>query len=136
MTCANLSAGTISCWGDNHRGQVGNNSTTNADPVDVGLTNVNTVAVGGLHACTIDSSARAWCWGSNSAGQLGDGTTTTRHVPTRAPLFDGAVAFSLGRSHTCASKDGALRCIGSYAFGPLGDPQGVGPTATALSCPE
>ncbi|HUS30718.1 MAG TPA: hypothetical protein VMZ53_19545 [Kofleriaceae bacterium] len=135
FTCA-LAASGMYCWGDNRRGQIGIDTTKNANPTLVGLSGVTAFAAGPHHVCAVNNLAEWSCWGDNSAGQLGDGTTTTHLSPVRAPLFDGATKLTLGRTHTCMNGTAGLRCIGSFTWGPIGSPQPVTPTAANFSCPR
>jgi alpha-tubulin suppressor-like RCC1 family protein len=78
-SCAVIS-GAAWCWGLNHKGQLGDGTTTNRlYPVRVIMTdgtplaNVANLSSGGQHTCAI-ANQKALCWGDNSAGQLGDNT--------------------------------------------------------------
>src|SRR5207248_7076008 len=95
-SCALLADGTIRCWGDNSKGQVGDGSTTNrfaAVPVTIqtksgviNLNHVTAIAAGKFHTCAVvadrtlgDTTVR--CWGDNTNGQLGDNSTLQRNRP-------------------------------------------------------
>lgn len=80
------------CWGRNHAGQLGINSTTNS-PIAVavsqlagGLLGKTIIDIGGgaNRGCAITSEKRTYCWGRNTEGQVGDGTTINRLIPTEA----------------------------------------------------
>jgi len=72
--------GTVSCWGGNTDGQLGNGSVSAANisrPAKVpGLTGVVAVSAGGSFSCALGSDTRVRCWGANTVGQLGIGTTS------------------------------------------------------------
>jgi hypothetical protein len=74
-TCALLDDGSVTCWGRNDYGQLGNGSTINsAVPVAVfGITSATAIAVGGLHTCALLDDGSVTCWGRNDYGQLGLG---------------------------------------------------------------
>lgn len=85
-TCGVAVDGTLSCWGFNLRGQVGDGSTElRAEPVQVGDPRQWSMVTTGLaHTCAIDLAAGLWCWGSNDSGQVGDGSRdTTVLLPSR-----------------------------------------------------
>src|SRR5690606_15808019 len=74
FACARLNGGTVQCWGDNERGQLGDGTVSNrfeARPV-TGLSDVIWVDAGEAHACAVISDGSVWCWGSNQYGQLGN----------------------------------------------------------------
>ncbi|MGH7270876.1 MAG: RCC1 domain-containing protein, partial [Polyangiaceae bacterium] len=84
-TCALLADGTVSCWGTNAYGQIGDGrigERVGPTPV-VGLSGVKQIAVGWMHTCALLEDESVECWGDNTFGELGDGTTTSRLVPTR-----------------------------------------------------
>jgi len=125
-TCALLSDGQVSCWGDNQDGQLGDSTnTTRLTPVSVGGLdrNVGAIAAGGSHTCSLNSSGGVACWGNNQYGQLGDGSTTTRTAPIGVQgLSSGIRAITLGYNHTCAlTMGGAVKCWGSNSSGQIGD---------------
>jgi alpha-tubulin suppressor-like RCC1 family protein len=74
--CALRANGTVSCWGDNSRGQLGDGTTTTRlvpTPV-VGLPlHAVAVAAGEAHTCVLLIDGSASCWGDNDHGQLGGG---------------------------------------------------------------
>ena len=121
--CALINDGTVSCWGRNTSGQLGDGSlTTRLTPVAVaGLEDVVAVAAGASHACALLGNGQVRCWGANGSGQLGDGTTTNRLVPTPVVGLPNAVAIAAGLAHTCVLlADGTGRCWGRNSQGQLG----------------
>jgi alpha-tubulin suppressor-like RCC1 family protein len=82
-TCAILADATVSCWGANESGQLGNGKVDSSNvPVQVlGLTNVDAIVAGGAHSCARRTDGTVWCWGANTSGQLGDGITLSSPSP-------------------------------------------------------
>ncbi|MEM9189997.1 MAG: RCC1 repeat-containing protein [Myxococcota bacterium] len=136
-TCAR-SGGTVSCWGLNARGQLGNSSTTDSTmPVAVtGLTNATQLGGGPSHTCARRSDATVVCWGSNQNGQLGDGTTMDRSTPT-VSLWTNVIDIGGGGqldSFTCATLGtGAVECAGDNGSGQLANPMAGGGTPMPMS---
>ncbi|HIF46549.1 MAG TPA: hypothetical protein EYQ73_07170, partial [Candidatus Poseidoniales archaeon] len=87
-TCAILDNGSVSCWGYNSDGQLGDGTTTDRHSptqtlsLGTGRTAV-AISSGGYHTCAILDDGTVSCWGNNGAGQLGDGTTTNRSTPAQ-----------------------------------------------------
>jgi hypothetical protein len=86
-SCAVKADGTMWCWGDNPKGQLGDGTTTGrSTPVAVvGGTAIApgtaSTATGDQHSCAVRADESVWCWGLNADGQLGDGTTTDASSP-------------------------------------------------------
>ncbi|MCI0671918.1 MAG: hypothetical protein L0Y64_15820, partial [Myxococcaceae bacterium] len=134
--CAILSNDTVSCWGDNFYGQLGvgvSGGYRNTPQVVETLANVQSVAVGGFHACAIVRAGgdfKAWCWGENTFGQVGDGTWDEDRPSPVAVCSSGSGAGCLGPSnvwelalgdfHSCARMGNNVRCWGSNGAGQLG----------------
>ena len=120
-TCAVLDNGSVSCWGRNNYGQLGDGTITNrGTPTQTSTLGTGRTAVaissGGYLTCAILDDGTVSCWGRNLAGGLGDGTTTQRNTPTQtSSLGTGrtAVAIASGKSHTCTVlDDGYVSCWG------------------------
>ena len=84
-SCAVHSDGTVTCWGYNGAGQLGDGTNTNSEgPVAVsGLTNATSITAGADHTCATRTDNTASCWGNNGNGELGDGTTTDSNTVRR-----------------------------------------------------
>jgi alpha-tubulin suppressor-like RCC1 family protein len=126
-TCAVRASGSVSCWGSNFAGALGNGGADNAThalPRDVpGLTDIIGVAAGGDHTCALRANGQVRCWGENSHGQVGDGTiAATRPSPTTVQGLGGVITLALGDEFSCARRaDGDVRCWGRGDGGQLGD---------------
>lgn len=81
--CALINDGTVTCWGDNSEGQLGNgnfNRTFEKQKV-TGINNARDIAAGKFSTCVILTDNSVRCWGSNTYGMLGNGSATRSSVP-------------------------------------------------------
>lgn len=125
-SCALASDGTVSCWGHNDAGQLGDGSTLDANaPVAVaGLAGpARAIAAGGFHTCALIDGGSVQCWGSNSNGQLGDGLSADHPLPADVSGLPGAATgLSAGIDTSCAiDSSGGAWCWGADNLGQLGD---------------
>ncbi|MGE0404651.1 MAG: RCC1 domain-containing protein [Kofleriaceae bacterium] len=125
-TCVLTTADTVSCWGSNDFGQLGNgntSTTTTSTPVQVSnLTDAAEIVAGRYHVCVRRRNGEVSCWGRNDFGQIGDGTNNTRTSPYTVELPRPAVHIGAGGWHTCALlDDDSLSCWGANSSGQLGD---------------
>ena len=114
-TCAVMADGSVSCWGGNSYGQLGDGtSSPRSTPAPIpGSGGVVAIATGWGHTCAVTTAGGVMCWGHNPYGQLGDGTTTQRKTPVAVTGLPGAaVAVAAGHSHTCALT------VGGAVLGP------------------
>ena len=130
--CAVASDNTLSCWGWNEDGQVGNGTTIDrVSPQGIAGEIVwSSVSAGRQHSCGISVSLGLYCWGDNESGQIGLGDLTDRVVPTRVGTRTDWASVSSGSFHTCAiASAGALYCWGQNLQSAVGD----GTQSTRLS---
>jgi alpha-tubulin suppressor-like RCC1 family protein len=76
-TCARAIDGTVWCWGDNVRGQLGVPLSTfgSSRPLQVaGVEGATELSGGDLHTCARVAGDAVLCWGADNRGQLGDGS--------------------------------------------------------------
>lgn len=121
--CALQADGTITCWGNNVAGQLGNGTTANASiPVAVsGISGALAVSAGRVHTCALLADATVACWGDNHEGQLGNVSIAASPFPVPVSGVTRAVALASGWAHTCALlDDGAVQCWGNSSEGQLG----------------
>src|SRR5438445_8703904 len=87
--------GTVSAWGDNSFGELGNGTNTASNtPMQVsGLSGVTAIAGGELHGLALKSDGTVWAWGYNACGQLGNGKKTDSHTPVQVLGLSGVGAL-------------------------------------------
>lgn len=123
-TCARLGDGTISCWGNNSRGQLLDGTTTDSPrPLRVeGMSGVARLVMGVAHTCALLTDGTVACWGYNTVGQTGHGRTSTGvEAPVRVEGLADVIELEAGDNHTCARvRDGGIWCWGSNESGQLG----------------
>jgi alpha-tubulin suppressor-like RCC1 family protein len=122
-TCALLAGGSISCWGYNLAGELGNGtlSGTLAPVPVVGITDAVAVSSGAFHTCALIAGGRVECWGEDEYGQLGDGKMKNSPRPVRVPGLTNVVSISAGYFQTCAVlATSEVKCWGRNDYGQLG----------------
>jgi alpha-tubulin suppressor-like RCC1 family protein len=104
--------GTLSGWGSNQYGQVGDGTTTpRYSPVPVlGLSNVNEVALGSTHAFASTSAGLVYAWGYNQGGRLGtaNSVTTPLLTPTQVIGLTDVVQVDAGYLAMALKSDGTV----------------------------
>jgi hypothetical protein len=139
QVCAVTTDNVLSCWGRNHRGQLGNGSLT--DSTTPTLTNtsglsgqmISSISAGGNSTCSTTTVGGAYCWGENTRGQLGDGTLINRDLPTSVDTSgilagERVATIAVSSESGCATTaTGRAACWGQNQDGQLGT--GAGPAA-------
>jgi alpha-tubulin suppressor-like RCC1 family protein len=129
--CAVTMAGTLTCWGSDSQGQLGNNSNVNSSmPISVmGLSGVTAVATGTFHTCALVGGT-VFCWGNNQSGEIGNNSMLDVHVPTQVAGLTGIKAISSGADHNCVlNASNGIECWGRNDDGQLG----IGSNTNALT---
>ena len=123
-------SGSISCWGENENGQLGDgefgSNVYSTVPVGVqGITDAVTIAVGWEHTCAVHATGEVSCWGDDSHGELGNGETADfSALPVKVVGMADAVAVTAGHWHTCVLRQaGNVSCWGADHDGQLGNGQ-------------
>lgn len=142
FSCVLREDGSVGCWGNNSRGQLGNGGTERGRfpaPVMIQgengletLTDVVQLSAGTSFACALRDDTSVWCWGDDSSGQLGTGTYEDDDFVPHAVEVEGVPAVShldAGGSYACAVlSDQTARCWGgngtSWALGGGGEDRG------------
>ncbi len=110
-TCAVRADGTVVCWGDDSRGELGDGQRRAiVGPVQVvGLDGVTQLGIGPF-TCARRVDGTAWCWGL-------DRSLRAAPLPGVAGVAEVAMGYLVG----CVRGDaGAVRCWGSNDSGQLG----------------
>ncbi len=117
--------GTVSAWGSNVYGQLGDETFTDRPtPVAVsGLANATAVAAGGFHSLAVTSAGTLVAWGANTSAQLGLGSAGAAvNTPHAVTGLSGVAGVAAGWAHSVAlTSDGAVWTWGANADGQLGD---------------
>lgn len=117
---------TISAWGFNHMGQLGDGTTTDRTvampvtfPGGAPFSNAVCVASGYSSSYAVASDGSVWAWGN---GYLGNGALETKLNPTMVFGIHDAVAIQANHMNRYViRKDGTVLAWGSNQFGQLGD---------------
>ena len=124
--CGFLINGTALCWGDNSKGQIGDNTTTDRwIPTSVyGNYDFSSLHIGRTHVCGLLQNGTALCWGDNTFGQLGDNQSCGLDCHLPQPIFGNYVFtdFDSYSNHNCGVlENGSMLCWGRNNNGQLGD---------------
>jgi alpha-tubulin suppressor-like RCC1 family protein len=114
-SCYVKSDGSIWCWGDNSRGQLGDGTLITRDsPVRVnGLGLSKMVSTGFRFSCALLMDDSVSCWGSGSYGQLGNGLGIDSLTPVAVDGLTSVKHLASSEYSTCATlNDGTVKCWG------------------------
>jgi alpha-tubulin suppressor-like RCC1 family protein len=129
------SDGTVSAWGDNYSGKLGDNGAESYSKVPVAVVQsgvlsgktVIAVAAGDSHSMALCSDGTVADWGNNADGQLGNNSTTNSSVPvavSQSGVLAGktVIAIAAGEYHSIAlCSDGTVAGWGDNGYGQLGN---------------
>lgn len=137
--CAIAGNGSLWCWGDNSRGQVGIGAASDDEilaPVNVGGDDWVDVANGAFHTCAVKVDGSLWCWGANNFGQLGlgEGEPDFAYPRRVGDANDWVSVWRDGASalHSCAVSLTDVLCWGRNVDGEVG----IGSVADSVSVPS
>ncbi len=119
--------GTLWSWGQNSRGQLGQNNLVNrSSPVQVGaLTDWSQVSAVLNSFSAIKTNGTLWTWGDNQVGQLGQNISVT--VYRSSPVQVGALTdWSKIAGNMAIKTNGTLWSWGANSIGQLGQNDVVG----------
>jgi alpha-tubulin suppressor-like RCC1 family protein len=153
-TCALRNDSTISCWGSDAFGQVGNGDLVGEVSDQQYQTPANTplpasragraIAAGGVNSCVLLDDNRISCWGDDTSGQIGDGpgNNNLSEPDTVVTTLETVVSLAVNVDYSCGLfATGSVRCWGSDDDGQLGNggadvTPGGGDVDTATSAPS
>lgn len=135
-TCSVLAGGSLTCWGENNFGELGNGTDEGPDicttdycsptPVPVGgISDATTISAGGQSTCSTLSDGKVDCWGAT--GESGPEMCNVASVycstkPVEVAGIANAVAVSVGAGYACVVlTDSHVDCWGHNQNGQLGD---------------
>ncbi len=134
--CAIAADRSLSCWGTNDHGQVGDGSTlVRESPVLVrGAPNTVHVSVGPYSSCAVAADGTVRCWGDTSELPILPGQPTRIHPsPVVVPLQD-VVSVEVGSYDACAvTRAGGVACWGKKNGLPTFVPGFGAPSANAAA---
>ena len=117
-TCVVEGSGSVSCWGRDDFGQLGDGATANQGaPAPVTLSSnesvlATAIAAGASHTCALTSDGRIFCWGRADRQQLG-GEEMTSLPPSLVVGPPAAIAIASGGDHSCALAGDGHVCAGA-----------------------
>ena len=140
VSCALTSDNRLTCWGQNHKGQIGNGTVlASGGTAPAAVSNIPTSFVpshvdpGGRHVCAAATGGAVWCWGDDDRNQLGtaaDGAAAV-NVPGQADTVATARSVATGLEYSCAVlTDDTVSCWGRNHLAQLGRGS-VTPASTA-----
>ena len=128
------------CWGDNSKGQIGNNSNAShfTLPQELsGVFNSSKITAKIDNTCVTDSNTNSvWCAGDNDYNQLTNANTDDISVPVQ---HSGYIDVGIGKDHLClidSTANNYIHCAGKNDKGQLGNGNNTNqtiPTATAVN---
>lgn len=122
-TLALQNNGVIWAWGNNDKGQLGDDTTTmrNAPVQVVDISDARAIAVADSWSLVLRNDGSVWGWGDNDNGQLLDKTKTQRHYPVKAQGLADVVSLAAGPTFAVVGYyQGDVLAWGANAGGQLG----------------
>lgn len=130
FSCGRRADASVSCWGANNQGQVGDGTTTNRDvptPVAGAAEGFVELDTGSRASCGVTANGLVYCWGEGNNGELAQGSNTAEYrAPIRVAGIDNASDVVVLDDSACALlDDGQIKCWGYNVYGRLGDATGT-----------
>jgi hypothetical protein len=125
-TCARLFDGTVRCWGENDKGQLGFGERTRAIPVPTevpGLEGVTQMAIESGGGCAFSTDGVIRCWGTVVPNRRHVHLNSDNPPGLDEVHMDGAVEMDLSESLLCVRFfNGEISCYGYNNVGETGIP--------------
>src|SRR6185503_10849465 len=101
------STGEVWAWGYNTSGQIGDGSVLPANtgrlsPARLSLSEIVSIAAGGMHSLALARDGSLWSWGSNLYGNVGNSEKKDARVPVLLRGLSGVTAIAGGGEHGLA----------------------------------
>lgn len=131
-TCARFAEGTVSCWGSNGSGQVGNGALGPIYlPAEIpDAAGARVLGLGTAHTCACFGDGRVKCWGRGADGQLGLDSTDDAAAPQSVPDLFEVIHVGAGLDSTVVLRAGWQE---AWAWGANSSAQlGTGDVASTL----
>ena len=129
------SQGSVSSWGFNTYGQLGDGSVINRSnrvavtSTNTGWTGIAQAVAGNWHSLALKTNGTVWSWGYSGNGELGVSISPGPKNPIMVPSLSNIVAIAAGNSQSLAlGSNGLVYACGGNYFGEMGDGNGGGPT--------
>lgn len=132
-TCLARADGTVSCWGTNDDGQLGDGTTvSHFTPAPSLMQGAAGLALSVAHVCALSAEGVVSCWGDNGSSQLSAASFPNelkpfyRATPTMVGLPLPAVSIAVGLAHSCAVlENGTVSCWGAAPVATKNAPQEI-----------
>ena len=119
--CADSS---VQAWGNNSRGQLGNENISGNSNVAVSVSNLTDIVKidGGFwYSMALKNDGTVWTWGSNETGTLGNGTKENRNIAAQVSGISNVKNIAAGAHHVLVLKnDNTVWTWGANNYGQLG----------------
>jgi alpha-tubulin suppressor-like RCC1 family protein len=134
--CAILAGGKVACWGKNHAGE--NGSDTSYLPaarelvephVVRGVEDVTELALAWDSTCAASQDHRVWCWGRAKLDEQQAASGESNETPSPVASLAGASSLTANESAFCAVKDRRVVCWGDVM---MLDPKGAGRSVSVV----
>lgn len=122
-SCAVLGNGSVKCWGDNAKRNLGDGSFSSSYSVAAktatGVVGAKDIFTSSYTTCAILSNNTSMCWGTNDKGQNAEGYASTyRPTPTASKGMTDIKSMAPSTNHGCATLlNGSAMCWGSSVLG-------------------